>query len=62
MSDFWKALDAARTLARQEKADACVVYLGGTYHAKLLSKANPTDVVIEVADDNGRTNMFVRKA
>jgi hypothetical protein len=63
MSDFWKAIDEARSLARREKTDACVVYLAGAYHAKLLSKADPFDVVVEVADDHGAVaNRFVRRA
>ena len=63
MSDFWRAIDDARALARREKADACVVFVGDTYRAALLSTAKPTDVVVEVADDGGAVaNKFVRRA
>ena len=62
MSDFWKAMDDARALARREKTDACVAYVDGAYRATLLSKANPVDVVVEVVDDGGVTaNRFVRR-
>lgn len=50
---FDLALAEARRIAARTEADAAVIYMGRSYLAQPLDKANPDDVVVEVAAPKG---------